>query len=180
MPTEINVIPDPLSDTLPPLAQAAATLRRCEIEEYEAQKAYQEARNRLHHLRGRIRSLGVQETLVHALDQAAHLRTARRRLEQSLADLETVLVTLDEARRQANARLVHAQHGYADVAAEASHLLRTVRMARRGVALAPSAMEALDCEEQAVQAQGELAALIGAEEAARLAETTERPAWLRG
>lgn len=128
----------PAAETLAPLAAAAATMRRSEIEEYECQKVYQETRTRLNHLRGRIRSLGIQETLV------------------------------------------QAQHRHAALATAASEALRRVRAATVQTQRAGSAAATLDAREARDVALGQLAALVGTEEAQRYSQGNERPSWLRG
>ena len=79
------------------MAQAEARKRRTEIEEFEHQKAYQQCRNRLNYLRGQIRSLGIQESLVRHLDQTAALRAERRTLETTQADLTAELAKVGVA-----------------------------------------------------------------------------------
>ena len=163
------------------MAQAEARKRRTEIEEFEHQKAYQQCRNRLNYLRGQIRSLGIQESLVRHLDQTAALRAERRTLETTQADLTAELATLDEARKAASVALLLAQHACNDLATEATTALRTMRAALREARDALSAKESLDYEEQAAAAQQALAAIIGTDEAQALADDPQgRPAWMRG
>lgn len=115
---------------VPPLDAAAASLRRCEIEEWEAQRRYQDVKTRMHRGRANVRQLVLQETMSKTLPEAVRVRAERRALEQAQTTLDAELGTLDGARRQANTRLLAARCQHALVVEAASAAWRSLRQAQ--------------------------------------------------
>jgi hypothetical protein len=163
-----------------PLHEAAQARQDAEHQEWEAQVQYQALKQRYRALLERLTHLQRQEQTAPRKEDALRWRAERQALEHDRMTLGAELSAADEARKQANARMIAAQYAHAALCETASRLYRRLKVAAHA-ARDPelSIKEIVDLEERAEAAFQDLCGLIGYEEADRLKNSSEKPNWFR-
>jgi hypothetical protein len=170
-----------LAETLSPLAQAAQARQEAEHAEWQAGVSYQALKHRYRALLERIAQLQQQEQTAQRKENVLRWRAERQALEHDRVTLGAELSAADEARKQANARMIAAQHAHTALCETASRLYLRLKVAAFEAQNPDlTAREQLDAETRGEQAFADLCGLIGLDETERLRKGPERPQWFRG
>ena len=178
-----DIEPQPQSPetALPPLAAARQALQTAE-DHYRALGDLDAGlKQRERHLDNALLEVRHALTLTRAVADAERCRVEEDRLQSARGVVRGERLGVYEQSQAASHRLIEATAHYRAIEDQARGQLRLLRARQAEAQHTPQPWHQVELLREADQAQEQLAALVGAEEAAALASDPQaRPAWMRG